>query len=65
VIVQVAAFSSHEHAEKAAAQVGGKVEPAGKFWRVRIVATTDEQARAALAKAKQSGYAGALILHHD
>jgi rare lipoprotein A len=65
LVIQVAAFSTRERAEKAAAQVGGKVEPAGKFWRVRIVATTEEQARAALAKAKQSGYAGALILHHD
>jgi rare lipoprotein A len=63
--VQVAAFSSHERAEKAAAQVGGKVEPVGKLWRVRIVATTEDQARAALAKAKQSGYAGAMILRHD
>jgi rare lipoprotein A len=63
--VQVAAFSSHERAEAAAAKVGGKVEPAGKLWRVRIVAGSEEQARAGLAKAKQSGYAGAMILHHD
>ena len=63
--VQVAAFSTRDHAEKAAAQVGGKVEPAGKFWRVRIPANGEEQAKAALAKAKQAGYAGALILHHD
>jgi len=65
LVVQVAAFSSRERAEKAASQVGGKVEPAGKLWRVRIVASTEEQARAALAKAKQSGYAGAMILHRD
>jgi rare lipoprotein A len=65
LFVQVAAFASHERAEKAAAQVGGKVEAAGKLWRVRIVATTEDQARAALAKAKQSGYAGAMILRHD
>ena len=63
--VQVAAFSTCEHAEKAAAQVGGKVEPAGKLWRVRIPASSEEQAKAALAKAKQAGYAGAMILHHD
>jgi rare lipoprotein A len=63
--VQVAAFSSRERAEAAAAKVGGKVEPAGKLWRVRIIAVSEEQARAALAKAKQSGYAGAMILHHD
>ena len=65
LVVQVAAFSSRDRAEKAAAQVSGKVEPVGKLWRVRIVASNDEQARAALAKAKQSGYAGAMILHHD
>jgi len=65
LVVQVAAFSSRDRAEKAATQVGGKVEPVGKLWRVRIVASNDEQARAALAKAKQSGYAGAMILHHD
>ncbi len=65
LIVQVAAFSSQERAKKAAAVVGGEVEPAGKLWRVRIVVAGDDEARAALAKAKQSGYAGALILHHD
>ncbi len=65
LVVQVAAFASKERAEKAAKQVGGNVEPAGKLWRVRIPAGDDNQARAALAKAKQSGYAGAIILHHD
>ncbi|KUR80727.1 SPOR domain-containing protein [Novosphingobium sp. FSW06-99] len=65
LVVQVAAFSSREHAEKAAEEVGGKVEAAGKLWRVRIVATSDEAAQAALAKARHSGYAGAIILHHD
>jgi rare lipoprotein A len=65
LVVQVAAFSSKDRAERAARQVGGKVEPAGKLWRVRIVASGEEQARAALAKAKQSGYAGAIVLHHD
>lgn len=63
LVVQVAAFANHDHAVKAAEQVGGKVEPAGKLWRVRILVTTDSQAQAALAKAKQSGYAGAMILH--
>lgn len=63
--VQVAAFSIRDHAEKAAAQVGGKVEPAGKLWRVRIPVSGEDQAKAALAKARQAGYAGAVILHHD
>lgn len=65
IIVQVAAFSSKDRAQKVATEVGGSVEPAGKVWRVRIVASGEEQARAALAKAKQSGYAGAMILHHE
>ena len=65
LIVQVAAFSSRDRAEKAAGQVGGSVEAAGKVWRVRIVVTTEDQAQAALAKAKHAGYAGAIILHHD
>jgi rare lipoprotein A len=63
--IQVAAFGERAHAEKAAAQVGGKVEPAGKLWRVRIPVEGEDQARAALAKAKHAGYAGAMILHHD
>ena len=65
LIVQVAAFSTHEHAVKAAEAVGGTVETAGKLFRVRIVVTTEDQAQAALAKAKHAGYAGAILLHHD
>ncbi len=65
MVVQVAAFSTRAHAEKAAQQVGGKVEAAGKLWRVRIAVTSEEAAQAALAKTKHSGYAGAIILHHD
>ena len=65
LIVQVAAFSTRERAEKAAAQVGGSVEAAGKLWRVRMAAGNEDQARSALAKAKKAGYAGAIILHHD
>lgn len=65
MVVQVAAFSTRERAERAAGQVGGTVEAAGKLWRVRIVVTTEDQAQAALAKAKHAGYAGAILLHHD
>ncbi len=65
LIIQVAAFSSRERAEKAAAQVGGSVEAAGKLWRVRMTAGDEDEARTALAKAKKAGYAGAIILHHD
>lgn len=64
-VVQVAAFAERARAQKVAEQVGGKVEPAGKVWRVRIVVTTEAEAQAALAKAKHSGYAGAIILHGD
>lgn len=60
--VQVGAFSTRERAEKAAAQVGGSVSPAGKFFRVRIGAASTAQAQAALAKARRAGYADARIV---
>lgn len=64
-VVQVAAFASRANADKAAAQVGGRVEAAGKFWRVRIVTGSTDEARSALARARHAGYAGALILHGE
>ncbi|WP_081458629.1 SPOR domain-containing protein [Novosphingobium nitrogenifigens] len=63
--VQVGAYSSRANAEKVATAVGGKVEATGKLWRVRIPAASSDQASAALAKAKHSGYAGAVILHGE
>jgi rare lipoprotein A len=63
VSVQVGAFSTRERAEKAAAQVGGSVSPSGKFFRVRIGASSPAEAQAALAKARGSGYADARIVH--
>jgi rare lipoprotein A len=65
LVVQVAAFGDRARAEKAAHAVGGKVEAAGKLYRVRIIASDDAAAKAALAKARQAGYAGAILLHHD
>lgn len=64
VIVQVAAFASEASAKRVAHELGGSAEPAGKLWRVRIHTADEDEARAALAKAKKAGYAGALILHH-
>lgn len=61
--VQVAAFSTRERAEKAAAQVGGTVSAAGRFFRVRIPAQGDAAVQAALAKARAAGYAGATVVH--
>jgi len=65
LVVQVAAFGERARAEKAAHAVGGKVETAGKLYRVRIIAGDAAAAKAALAKARQAGYAGAILLHHD
>lgn len=59
--VQVGAFSTRANAEKAAREVGGSVAPAGKFFRVRIAAASDAEAKAALGKAKRAGYADAHI----
>lgn len=64
VIVQVAAFASEASAKRVAHDLGGSAEQAGKVWRVRIHAADEDEARAALAKAKKAGYATALILHH-
>ena len=60
-LVQVGAFSTRANAEKAAREVGGSVTPAGKFFRVRIAAGSQDDAKAALGKAKRAGYADARI----
>jgi rare lipoprotein A len=61
--VQVGAFSTRANADKAAREVGGAVVPSGKFFRVRIAASSTAEATAALAKAKRAGYADAQIQH--
>ncbi|MCW1986608.1 UNVERIFIED_ORG: rare lipoprotein A [Sphingomonas sp. R1F5B] len=60
-VVQVGAFSTRANADKAAREVGGTVAPAGKFFRVRIAAGSQDDAKAALGKAKRAGYADAQI----
>jgi len=61
--VQVGAFSTRANADKAAREVGGTIVPSGKFFRVRILASSTAEATAALAKAKRAGYADAQIQH--
>jgi rare lipoprotein A len=65
-VVQVATFSSQASARKVAAQLGGSVSPAGKFWRVRLGGYPNRaQAAAALEKAKTAGYSDARIQSAD
>ena len=60
--VQVATFASRQNADRAAATLGGRVEPAGRFFRVRLGHfATQADAAAALAKAKAAGYSDARI----
>lgn len=60
--VQVGAYSSKANADAAAKKSGGKAVQSGKFWAVRIgpMANQDD-AQAALAKAKSAGYSDARI----
>lgn len=65
-LVQVAAFSSRENADKAARQLGGAVTPAGKLWRVRLGPFVGaKEASSALEKAKAAGYSDARIQRTD
>ncbi len=61
-VVQAAAFSNEANAERAAKAVGGFIEPAGRFYRVRLGPFADRgQAEAALAKARNAGYGSARV----
>jgi rare lipoprotein A len=61
-VVQVAAFSSRDRADKAAHQLGGVVSPVGKLWRVRLGPFgAGKDAASALEKAKTAGYRDARI----
>lgn len=63
LVVQVGAFSSLANARRAAEQVGGYVEPAGRLHRVRMGPfPTQEEAAPALAKARAAGYRDAHIV---
>lgn len=66
LVVQVATFSVEASARKVAAQVGGAVVPAGKFWRVRLGPYPNRaQAAPALEKARRAGYSDARIQSAD
>ncbi|MEO5586938.1 MAG: SPOR domain-containing protein [Novosphingobium sp.] len=65
-IVQVGAFSSKANAEASAAKVGGSVSPSGRLWRVRMGPyAAQNEAAAAMAKAKGAGYSDARIQRAD
>jgi rare lipoprotein A len=66
LMVQAAAFSTKDRAEKAAAAIGGKVSKPGKYWLMRLGPfATRAEAQAALAKAKAAGYSDARIQRAD
>lgn len=61
-VVQAAAFSNQSNAQKAASALGGYVQPAGKFFRVRVGPFISRgQADAALAKVLAAGYSDAIV----
>lgn len=65
-VVQIAAFSTRERADAAAAKLGARVEPAGRLWRVRLGPFSSQaEAQAALAKARGAGYSDARIQRGD
>lgn len=65
-VVQVGAFSSKANAEATAAKVGGSVSASGKLWRVRMGPyAAQNDAAAALAKARGAGYSDARIQRAD
>lgn len=61
-VVQAAAMSTRDRAQKVAGAIGGSVSQAGKYYRVRIGPfATREQAEASLAKVRAAGYSDARI----
>jgi rare lipoprotein A len=65
-IVQVATFSTQDRAKGVAGKLGGRVNPAGRFWRVQLGPfASRSEAEAALAKAKAAGYSDARIQRAD
>jgi rare lipoprotein A len=62
-VVQAAAFSTADRADKAAGALGGEVSRAGPYFRVRTGPfATRGEAEASLAKVKAAGYSDARIL---
>ncbi|GAA0278860.1 endolytic peptidoglycan transglycosylase RlpA [Alteraurantiacibacter aestuarii] len=61
-VVQAAAFSTSERAERVANALGGQVSRSGQFYRVRTGPfTTRAQAEASLANVREAGYSDARI----
>jgi len=61
-VVQAAAFSTAERAERAAKALGGEVSRAGRYYRVRTGPfATRSEAEASLAKVRAAGYTDARI----
>lgn len=66
LFVQVGAYASRSNAEASAAKVGGRVEPAGRLFRVRTGPFANRaEAEASLAKARAAGYRDARIQRAD
>ena len=62
-VVQAAAFSTAERAERAARTLDGNVTRAGRYYRVRTGPfATRGEAEASLAKVRAAGYSDARIL---
>jgi len=61
-VVQAAAMSTYERAEKVAGAIGGSVSQSGRYYRVHTGPfATREQAEASLAKVRAAGYSDARI----
>lgn len=61
-VIQAATFSSETSARATASSLGGFVEPAGKYFRVRVGPFSSRgQADAALAKVRAAGYSDARV----
>jgi rare lipoprotein A len=61
-VVQAAAMSTRDRAQKVAGAIGGSVSQAGQYYRVRTGPfATREQAEASLAKVRAAGYSDARI----
>ncbi len=62
LVIQVGAFASRANADATAAKIGGRVEPAGRLFRVRSGPfAARAEAEAALAKVRSAGYRDARI----
>lgn len=66
LVVQAAAFSTQERADRAAAKIGGSVKKGGTYYLLRLGPfSSRKEAEAGLAKAKAAGYGDALIRNVD